>query len=121
MVANILMVASVLSMIANILMVAAYDNLALMLQTDTVTSSDDNAEEEQDASASGEQEENVQDDSGDIDSNSGGNVTCKICYSSSCNIFLVPCGHLLCNPCVLKVNRCPFCRKHIIRTYNCFM
>ncbi len=40
---------------------------------------------------------------------------CKICYLNSVSVFYNPCGHTLCDSCIVnwKENTCPFCRQVI--------
>lgn len=40
---------------------------------------------------------------------------CIICYDNEVSVTLIPCGHIFCNTCVLRLTqerevRCPFCR-----------
>ncbi|CAG2100414.1 unnamed protein product, partial [Medioppia subpectinata] len=38
------------------------------------------------------------------------NITCKICLEYQIGIVLIPCGHLACSDCALKINTCSICR-----------
>jgi ankyrin repeat protein len=40
--------------------------------------------------------------------------TCNICIYNKINIIIEPCKHGICNECLPKVNRCPFCRGEIL-------
>ena len=39
-------------------------------------------------------------------------IECKICMDRTINTYLIPCGHVICNECILN-NECPFCRAKI--------
>lgn len=44
-------------------------------------------------------------------------LTCSICMSNYVNVVLIPCGHLLCSECAIRIQndhkQCPQCRKPI--------
>lgn len=49
-------------------------------------------------------------------------MTCSVCMSRPVQVALVPCGHSnLCRRCSRKIQRCPFCRKEIIRRQKLFL
>jgi len=39
---------------------------------------------------------------------------CPICFDKKRNIICYPCGHLFCDICIYKVEKCPICRKLIM-------
>jgi hypothetical protein len=40
---------------------------------------------------------------------------CHICYTEHIEFAIVPCGHVLCGHCLMRLqqHRCPFCRDEI--------
>lgn len=42
-----------------------------------------------------------------------GPSTCRVCEDAQPNIVLIPCHHVLCPRCALRVYICPFCREII--------
>lgn len=39
----------------------------------------------------------------------GGAMGCRICFNNQVKTLLVPCGHVLCESCVERIDKCPFC------------
>lgn len=39
--------------------------------------------------------------------------TCDICIYEKINMIIEPCKHMICNLCLSKINKCPFCRGEI--------
>jgi len=39
------------------------------------------------------------------------NIECNICYNNDISIAFEKCGHVCCNQCGSKINKCPYCRE----------
>ena len=47
---------------------------------------------------------------------------CPVCKDGTCEILFVPCGHLTCRECFVKLNlRCPHCRDEIRKAYKIYV
>lgn len=47
---------------------------------------------------------------------------CKICFNQELGIILLPCGHMvLCGPCSIRFNNCPYCRSKINAKLQAFL
>ena len=40
-------------------------------------------------------------------------TTCQICMERRVELVLNGCGHVICAPCIVQVDRCPFCRREM--------
>jgi hypothetical protein len=40
--------------------------------------------------------------------------TCSICMERLIDTFLDPCGHVMCEQCTTRINRCPMCRTQVV-------
>lgn len=51
------------------------------------------------------------------------NLECKICFDKKINVAIVPCGHVVCRACSLKItnNECPYCLKNITKKIGLFL
>mmetsp|Transcript_18316 Transcript_18316/g.2971 ORF Transcript_18316/g.2971 Transcript_18316/m.2971 type:complete len:133 (+) Transcript_18316:781-1179(+) len=46
---------------------------------------------------------------------------CKICFSRESNAAFYPCGHMICDSCATKCQKCPVCRstiREIVKLYR---
>jgi hypothetical protein len=53
-------------------------------------------------------------------------TVCRICYNGNITHVLIPCGHIFCNKCSLKIwnsenNKCPICRKRVDNVNQIFL
>lgn len=49
-------------------------------------------------------------------------LLCSVCMNRQVQVALVPCGHSnLCRRCSRKLQRCPFCRKEIVRRQRLYL
>ncbi|CAD7702750.1 unnamed protein product [Ostreobium quekettii] len=56
------------------------------------------------------------------DNNPLQHMMCSVCMNRPIQVALVPCGHSnLCRRCSRKLQRCPFCRKEIVRRQKLFL
>lgn len=53
----------------------------------------------------------------DLKANEISDTECHICYDTKIGIVLIPCGHVLCQKCTMKLksSTCPFCSTTIVR------
>ena len=51
-------------------------------------------------------------------------TSCPVCfdlYATSSRVVLIPCGHVVCNVCLLSLDGCPLCRKYIASSNSVYL
>ncbi|QHB21685.1 IAP-1 [Artaxa digramma nucleopolyhedrovirus] len=56
----------------------------------------------------------LDDDDNNDNNNNNENQLCCVCLEGTRNVCLSPCGHLVCEFCVVKLDTCPYCRQPIV-------